>query len=188
MPGAHRSGFHYFPAERNDFTGGNISITESGSSENSKVAIPNSFSEGFTRPLPPFRLDQKPRAIGGTPGVLGIAHTGLGRLGFAYGQRLDPAIAPVGHRLVILALTGDGSDRIDALCQFVISGHFGTSDHAVKILMPLMAQHRSGTGLPISAIPEFTAQCQFKAKETIRLGNFFRGVLPARVTRTTHLV
>src|SRR5690606_4016557 len=157
MPGTNRPGFHNLPAERNDFTGGNISITESGSSENSKVAIPNSFSEGFTRPLPPFRLDQEPRAISGTPGVLGITHTGFGRLRFTYGQRLHATFAPIGQRLVILTLTGNRGGRINTLFQLVISGHFGTSNHTVEILMPLTAQHLSGTNLPIITIPEFTA-------------------------------
>src|SRR5690554_4641160 len=104
MPGAHCPGFHYFPAERNDFTGGNISITEAGSPENRKVAVPDRLGEGFARPLPPFRLNEQPSAISGSGSVLGVTGTGFVGKGFSRGQRLHTAFTPVGQGIIEFAL------------------------------------------------------------------------------------
>src|SRR5690554_625229 len=188
MPGAHRSGFHYFPAERNDLTGGNISITEAGSSENGHMAVPNGLGEGFTRPLPPFGLNQQPRTIGGAGRVVSVAGAGLVGDWLARGQRLNAAFAPVGQGFLKLALNSNFRGCEDAFFQFVIGSHFSTSDHPVKVVMPLLPEGLSRAGFPVVTVPEFTAQSQFKTQQAICLSDLVPRVLAAGVTSAGHLV
>src|SRR5690606_37208048 len=188
MPGAHRSGFHYFPAERNDLTGGNISITEAGSSENGHMAVPNGLGEGFTRPLPPFGLNQQPRTIGGAGRVVSVAGAGLVGDWLTRGQRLNAAFAPVGQGFLILALNSNFRGCEDAFFQFVIGSHFSTSNHPVKVVMPLLPEGLCRAGFPVVTVPEFTAQSQFKTQQAICLGDLVPRVLAAGIISAGHLV
>src|SRR5690554_4232405 len=188
MPGAHRSGFHYFPAERNDLTGGNISITEAGSSENGHMAVPNGLGEGFTRPLPPFGLNQQPRTIGGAGRVVSVAGAGLVGDWLARGERLNAAFAPVSQGFIKLALNSNFRGCEDAFFQFVIGSHFSTSDHPVEVVMPLLPEGVSRAGFPVVTVPEFTAQSQFKTQQAIGLRDLVPRVLAAGITSARHLV